>query len=67
MKQNNASISVIKCYGYSHFGVGSNPGKTVAIIVGVTAGVAFLIIMVLFIRGLKKKDDGNVKQTLSIC
>ncbi|KNA06540.1 hypothetical protein SOVF_180080 [Spinacia oleracea] len=36
---------------------GSNPGKTVAIIVGVTAGVAFLIIMVLFIRGLKKKDD----------
>ncbi|KAL2921247.1 Cysteine-rich repeat secretory protein 3 [Bienertia sinuspersici] len=41
--------------GYSS-GTG-NTGKTVAIIVGVTAGVGFLIIMVLFLRGLKKKDD----------
>lgn len=36
---------------------GQTTGKTVAIIVGVTAGVGFLIIMVLFLRGLKKKDD----------
>lgn len=38
--------------------IGSNTGKTVAVIVGVTAGVGFLIILVLFVRGLKKKDDG---------
>ncbi|XP_021730301.1 cysteine-rich repeat secretory protein 11-like [Chenopodium quinoa] len=38
-------------------GSGQTTGKTVAIIVGVTAGVAFLIILVLFVRGLKKKDD----------
>lgn len=40
-------------------GSGQTTGKTVAIIVGVTAGVGFLIILVLFLRGLKKKkDDG---------
>ncbi|CAO2832183.1 unnamed protein product [Amaranthus hypochondriacus] len=42
--------------GYSG-GSGQSTGKTVAIIVGVTAGVGFLIILVLFVRGLKKKDD----------
>lgn len=42
--------------GYSS-GSGQNTGKTVAIIVGGTAAVGFLIIGVLFVRGLKKKDD----------
>lgn len=42
--------------GYSS-GSGQNTGKTVAIIVGGTASVGFLIICVLFLRGLKKKDD----------
>lgn len=41
-------------------GSGQSTGKTVAIIVGVTAGVGFLIILVLFVRGLKKKDDGMI-------
>ncbi|KAL8158560.1 hypothetical protein V2J09_000097 [Rumex salicifolius] len=35
--------------------------KTVAIILGGTAGVGFLIICVLFARGLKNKDDGMSK------
>lgn len=38
-------------------GSGQNTGKTVAIILGGTAGVGFLIICVLFIRGLRKKSD----------
>ncbi|XP_074282298.1 plasmodesmata-located protein 3-like [Silene latifolia] len=42
--------------GYSS-GSGQNTGKTVAIIVGGTAVVGFIVIMALFIRGLKKKDD----------
>lgn len=47
-----------KSSSFSSGGITSgNTGKTVAIIVGVTAGVGFLIIMVLFMRGLKKKDD----------
>ncbi|CAO2821576.1 unnamed protein product [Amaranthus hypochondriacus] len=44
--------------GYSG-GSGQTTGKTVAIIVGVTAGVGFLIILVLFLRGLKKKKDDD--------
>ena len=39
-------------------GSGQSIGKTVAIIVGGTACVGFLIICVLFVRGLKKRDDG---------
>ncbi|KAH9626445.1 hypothetical protein KSS87_004947, partial [Heliosperma pusillum] len=42
--------------GYSS-GSSQNTGKTVAIIVGGTAVVGFIVIMALFIRGLKKKDD----------
>ncbi|KAL3642081.1 Plasmodesmata-located protein 2 [Castilleja foliolosa] len=39
-------------------GTGPNAGKTVAIIVGGAAGVGFLVICLLFARGLfKKKDD----------
>lgn len=35
---------------------GQNTGKTVAIILGGAAGVAFLVILLLFARGLIKKD-----------
>lgn len=35
-----------------------NPGKTAAIILGGVAGVAFLVICLLFVRNLKKKHDG---------
>lgn len=38
---------------------GQNAGKTVAIILGGAAGVAFLIIMLLFARNLMKKHDGR--------
>ncbi|GAB4843068.1 Plasmodesmata-located protein 2 [Ancistrocladus abbreviatus] len=41
----------------SSSGSGQNTGKTVAIIVGGTAGVGFLIICALFLRGLAKKHD----------
>ncbi|KAG6393066.1 hypothetical protein SASPL_147296 [Salvia splendens] len=42
----------------SSSGGGPNTGKTVAVIVGGTAGVGFLVICLLFARGLlKKKDD----------
>ena len=37
---------------------GQNTGKTVAIIVGGAAGVGFLVILLLFARGLMKKHDG---------
>jgi len=37
---------------------GQNAGKTVAIILGGAAGVAFLVICLLFARSLKKKHDG---------
>lgn len=37
---------------------GQNTGKTVAIILGGAAGVAFLVICLLFARGLVKKHDG---------
>uniref|UniRef100_A0A0A0L9N8 Uncharacterized protein n=1 Tax=Cucumis sativus TaxID=3659 RepID=A0A0A0L9N8_CUCSA len=36
---------------------GGNIGKTVAIILGSTAGVAFVVICLLFARGLMKKHD----------
>ena len=39
-------------------GMGQNTGKTVAVILGGAAGVGFLVICLLFIRGLKKKHDG---------
>ncbi|XP_022138305.1 cysteine-rich repeat secretory protein 3-like [Momordica charantia] len=38
-------------------GMGQNTGKTVAVILGGAAGVGFLVICLLFIRGLKKKHD----------
>ncbi|GMH29169.1 hypothetical protein Nepgr_031012 [Nepenthes gracilis] len=38
-------------------GSGQTTGKTVAIILGGTAGVGFLIICALFLRGLTKKQD----------
>lgn len=42
----------------SSSGSGANTGKTVAIILGGAAGVGFLVICMLFARGLmKKKDD----------
>ncbi|KAL6532451.1 hypothetical protein OROGR_014421 [Orobanche gracilis] len=36
---------------------GANTGKTVAIILGVAAGVAFFVILLLFAKGLMKKKD----------
>lgn len=38
--------------------IGSNTGKTVAIILGGAAGVGFLVIFLLFARNLMKKHDG---------
>lgn len=38
---------------------GQNTGKTVAIILGGAAGVAFLVICLMFARSLKKKRDGR--------
>lgn len=38
---------------------GQNTGKTVAIILGGLAGVAFLVICLLFARSLKRKHDGR--------
>lgn len=38
---------------------GQNTGKTVAIILGGIAGVAFLVICLLFARNLVKKRDGK--------
>jgi len=37
---------------------GQNPGKTAAIILGGAVAVAFLVILLLFARSLKKKHDG---------
>jgi hypothetical protein len=37
---------------------GQNPGKTAAIILGGIAGVAFLVIFLLFARSLRKKHNG---------
>lgn len=37
---------------------GQNPGKTAAIILGGIAGVAFLVIFLLFARNLRKKHSG---------
>lgn len=39
-------------------GTGQTTGKTVAIILGGAAGVGFLVICMLFARGLMKKRDG---------
>lgn len=39
-------------------GTGQSTGKTVAIILGGAAGVGFLVICLLFARGLMKKHDG---------
>lgn len=39
---------------------GQNTGKTVAIILGGAAGVAFLVICLMFARSLKKKRDGRL-------
>ncbi|XP_022760354.1 cysteine-rich repeat secretory protein 3-like isoform X3 [Durio zibethinus] len=47
---------------YSHpsssSGTGQNTGKTVAIILGGAAGVGFLVILLMFARGVMKKRDG---------
>ncbi|KAJ6897604.1 hypothetical protein NC652_024411 [Populus alba x Populus x berolinensis] len=43
----------------SSAGTGQNTGKTVAIIVGGAAGVGFLVIFLLFARGLIKKREGQ--------
>ncbi|KAJ7955475.1 cysteine-rich repeat secretory protein 3 [Quillaja saponaria] len=40
-------------------GTGQNTGKTVAIILGGAAGVGFLVIFLLFARGLMKKHDDS--------
>jgi hypothetical protein len=45
-------------------GTGQNTGKTVAVIVGGAAGVGFLVICLLFARGLLKKHDGMLFCTL---
>ncbi|KAL0300337.1 UNVERIFIED_CONTAM: Plasmodesmata-located protein 2 [Sesamum angustifolium] len=44
----------------SSSGSGQNTGKTVAIILGGAAGVGFLVIFLLFARGLIKKKDGRL-------
>lgn len=44
---------------FNFFDVGTGTtGKTVAIILGGAAGVGFLVICLLFARGLMKKHDG---------
>lgn len=49
----------VKCELWPIIGItGQNTGKTVAIILGGTAGVAFLVICLLFARNLMKKHDG---------
>ncbi|KAL6522788.1 Plasmodesmata-located protein 2 [Orobanche hederae] len=45
---------------------GANTGKTVAIILGVAAGVAFFVIFLLFAKGLMKKKDGLLKSNLKL-
>lgn len=45
--------------GWVLIGSGPNTGKTVAIILGGAAGVGFLVIFLLFARGLLKKKDGK--------
>ncbi|XVF62775.1 hypothetical protein PTKIN_Ptkin09bG0035600 [Pterospermum kingtungense] len=42
----------------SSSGTGQNAGKTVAIILGGAAGVGFLVILLMFARGVMKKHDG---------
>lgn len=54
---------------------GQNPGKTAAIILGGIAGVAFLVIFLLFARSLRKKHSGMsymlqelfIYEVLSLC
>lgn len=46
-------------------GMGQNTGKTVAVILGGAAGVGFVVMFLLFIRGLKKKHDG-MHQNMSL-
>ncbi|XP_027367314.1 cysteine-rich repeat secretory protein 3-like [Abrus precatorius] len=53
-----SSSSTASSSSYSSSSSGQNPGKTAAIILGGAAGLAFLVICLLFARSLKKKHDG---------
>ncbi|XP_065862972.1 plasmodesmata-located protein 2 [Euphorbia lathyris] len=53
----SSSSSSSSSHSSSSSGTGQNTGKTVAIILGGAAGVGFLIICLLFARGLMKKHD----------
>ncbi|GAB2294328.1 Plasmodesmata-located protein 2 [Dionaea muscipula] len=64
--QSSSSSSSSSSDGYaasssssSSSGSGQSTGKTVAIILGGTAGAGFLIICALFVRGLTKKHDDS--------
>ncbi|XP_061355390.1 plasmodesmata-located protein 2-like [Gastrolobium bilobum] len=52
-----SSSSAASSSSYFSSSAGHNPGKTVAIILGGVAAVAFVIICLLFARNLKKKHD----------
>lgn len=54
----SSSASSSSSNSYSSSSSGQNTGKTVAIILGGAAGVAFLVICLMFARSLKKKRDG---------
>ncbi|KAE9621962.1 hypothetical protein Lal_00032406 [Lupinus albus] len=53
----SSSSAASSSSSYSSFSSGQNKGKTIAIIVGGVAGVALLVIFLLFFRSLKKKHD----------
>ncbi|KAL5139198.1 Cysteine-rich repeat secretory protein 3 [Glycine soja] len=56
----SSSASSSSSNSYSSSSSGQNTGKTVAIILGGAAGVAFLVICLMFARSLKKKRDGRL-------
>ncbi|KAG4908291.1 hypothetical protein JHK84_056819 [Glycine max] len=58
-RHSSSASSSSNSYSSSSSSSGQNTGKTVAIIVGGAAGVAFLVICLMFARSLKKKRDGR--------
>ncbi|KAK7391657.1 hypothetical protein VNO78_20074 [Psophocarpus tetragonolobus] len=55
--KHSSSAASSSSNSYSSSSAGQNTGKTVAIILGGAAGVAFLVICLMFARSLKKKHD----------
>ncbi|KAK6138764.1 hypothetical protein DH2020_027492 [Rehmannia glutinosa] len=60
-RSSSGSFSSPSSSGNNYFSLwpGPNTGKTVAIILGGAAGVGFVVICLLFARGLLKKKDGK--------